>query len=210
MRESEKQNLSNTFVCWVSCLTTGPHSHIPAEQEQSRVALEVKKLKDGITEITDSIQTNQTAIAKYNEKVAALKEELKWNEQELSAWIDKTKSADEDANVIAKYTRSDEAKIKQLTLEIDKLTQDAAKAQRELEAEVTETHANQMSLDKAADDFRQLHAERKQLLRLWEQTVEQMQKRDSEIEAAAQNFQHFKGVVAEKVRYSQEFLSLLF
>lgn len=145
------------------------------------------------------MQTNQTNIAKFNERINAMKDEMKWNEQELNAWMEKTKVADDDAQVLVKYTRADEAKIKQLTLEIERLTLETAKAHRELEAEMTETHANQMGLDKAAEDFRRLHAERKQLIQLWEQTVEKMQKRDGEIEGAAQQFQKFKGEVAEKV-----------
>ncbi len=125
---------------------------------------------------------------------------MKWNEQELSAWIEKTKTKDDDAELVAKYTRSDESKIKQLTLEIEKLTQETTKAYRDLEAELTETHAHQMGLDKAAEDFRRIHAERQQLITMWEQTVNQMQKRDMEIENSAQNFQKQKAAVVQKVK----------
>ena len=166
--------------------------------------VEVKKVKDTIAETTDAIQVHQTTISKHKERMDALKSELKWNEQELQAWIEKTKLVDDDAEVIEKYTRADEAKVKALTLEIDKLTQEAAKAYRELEAELTETHAQQMSLDKAAEDFRRIHAERQQLISMWEQTVSRMQARDTEIDNAAQRFQHLKGEVAEKVGSERE------
>ena len=59
-----------------------------------------------------------------------------------------------------KYRRADEAKIKELTLNIEKLTVEVAKKATELEKEVTETQAAQIELDKTAEEFKRLHAER--------------------------------------------------
>ena len=54
---------------------------------------------------------------------------------------------------LEKYRRADEAKIKELTLNIEKLTVEVAKKAGELEKEVTETQAAQIELDKTAEDF---------------------------------------------------------
>lgn len=42
-----------------------------------------------------------------------------------------------------------------------------------------------MELDKTAEEFRKIHAERQNLLEQWESTIEQMQKRDREMDQLA-------------------------
>jgi uncharacterized membrane protein len=64
---------------------------------------------------------------------------------------------EEDNLTLEKYRRSDEAKIKELTLQIEKLTIEVARKCKELENEVTETQAAQIELDKTAEEFRRLH-----------------------------------------------------
>lgn len=43
----------------------------------------------------------------------------------------------------------------------------------------------QIELDKTAEEFRKAHSERQELLRQWENTIEQMQKRDREMDQLA-------------------------
>lgn len=43
----------------------------------------------------------------------------------------------------------------------------------------------QIELDKTAEDFRRVHHERQELIKQWENTIEQMQKRDQEIDQCA-------------------------
>lgn len=43
----------------------------------------------------------------------------------------------------------------------------------------------QLELDKAAQDFRNIHNERQELIQQWENTIEQMQKRDRDIDNCA-------------------------
>ena len=43
----------------------------------------------------------------------------------------------------------------------------------------------QIELDKTAEEFRKAHGERQELLRQWENTIEQMQKRDREMDQLA-------------------------
>lgn len=42
-----------------------------------------------------------------------------------------------------------------------------------------------IELDKTAEEFRKAHSERQELLRQWENTIEQMQKRDREMDRLA-------------------------
>lgn len=43
----------------------------------------------------------------------------------------------------------------------------------------------QIELDKAAEEFRKAHAERQELIAQWEHTIEQMQKRDCDMDLLA-------------------------
>lgn len=73
---------------------------------------------------------------------------MKWTQEELQAWVAKTKDAEDDAQVLAKYQRADEAKVKELTLKIERLTQESQKLKRDLDSEITNTHGHQIGLDK--------------------------------------------------------------
>jgi len=73
---------------------------------------------------------------------------------------------------IEKYTRADEAKINQLALQIEKLTKRDLEIQAQVEAEATETSSRQIELDRTAEEFRVLHAERQKLVQQWKETIE--------------------------------------
>ena len=47
---------------------------------------------------------------------------------------------------------------------------------------MTGTLSAQISLDKTAEEFRLAHAERNNLIQQWEHTIEQMQRRDREMD----------------------------
>lgn len=43
----------------------------------------------------------------------------------------------------------------------------------------------QIELDKTADDFRRVHQERQEVIRQWENAIQQMEKRDQQIDHCA-------------------------
>ncbi len=61
-------------------------------------------------------------------------------------------------------------------------------SKRDLEREATETQAKQVELDKTAEDFRQMHRERQDLVRQWQDSIEVVKERDVEIAKAAEDF----------------------
>ena len=91
---------------------------------------------------------NQNNIIKSNEKMDAIRQEMNWNQQQLNDWLEKTKVVDDDAQLLEKYSRADEAKIKEISLQIERLVAEAAKAKKQLDNEITETHVNQVALEK--------------------------------------------------------------
>lgn len=59
------------------------------------------------------------------------------------------------------------------------------KKKKILNNELIETVTSQIELDKTAECFRTAHQEREDLIDQWEQTIEQMQKRDMSMDKCA-------------------------
>ena len=72
--------------------------------------------------------------------------------------------------------------MKELGLATEKLTKEVAAKKAAVESEVTETQAAQIQLDRAAEDFRQLHEERQQLIKQWDEAIEAMKRRDEAVQ----------------------------
>jgi chromosome segregation ATPase len=131
-------------------------------------------------------------IFKANERMDQFKLEMNWNQEELEQWALAARQKEEDNLTLEKYRRSDEAKIKELTLQIEKLTIEVARKCKELENEVTETQAAQIELDKTAEEFRRLHQERHELYLQWQETVQNIQRRDSFIYETGEQYSNLK------------------
>jgi len=111
---------------------------------------------------------------------------MKWDQQALEAWLEESAQKDEDALTLKKYAKEDEAKIKELTLKLEKLVEEAQKQKKLVDEETLETITVQIELDKTAEEFRKTHKDRQDLIRQWEAIIDQMQKRDNQIEKSAQ------------------------
>jgi len=149
-----------------------------AERQSGRLKNEIEKLEQRVADQQDRLNNIQNMIFKANEKMDQFKLEMNWNQEELEQWALAARQKEEDNLTLEKYRRADEAKIKELTLNIEKLTIEVARKAKELEQEVTETQAAQIELDKTAEEFKRLHAERHQLYLQWQDTVENSRKRD--------------------------------
>lgn len=134
-----------------------------AERQSGRLRNEVTKLEQRIADQQDRLNNIQNMIFQANEKMDKFKLEMNWNQEELEQWALAARQKEEDNLTLEKYKRSDDAKIKELTLQIEKLTIEVARKARELEQEVTETQAAQIELDKTAEEFKRMHAERHQI-----------------------------------------------
>ena len=129
-----------------------------------------------------------TASHKGIEKLDAHKLQLNWGQEELEQWAAASARKDEDALALEKYTRADEARVRELNVAIERATKKVADTKGALEREVSETQAAQLELDRAAEDFRALHAERQDVVRQWEDVIESMKRRDAAILEASRDF----------------------
>ncbi len=126
-----------------------------------------------------------------------MKAQMKWDQQALEAWLEESAQRDEDALTLKKYAKEDEAKIKDITLRIEKNVEKAHMLKKQVDDETLNTSTIQVELDKTAEEFRRMHRERQELIKQWEIIIDQMQKRDNQIDDAAHvtwKFFHFLSI----------------
>ena len=190
-------------------IQTEEHLKQLADREMGRIQQSLEKEVHEKEDAQDRLNIVQNAIFKANEKMDKFKLNMNWNQEELEQWALAAKQKEEDNLAMAKYTRADEAKIKELTLALEKITVQCNAAKEELEAEVTETQAKQIELDKTADEFRALHRERQQLVRQWQESLESMKRRDVEIGEAGEKYAESMEVLNEKQATLQDNVDML-
>uniref|UniRef100_A0A8C0CI67 Coiled-coil domain-containing protein 39 n=1 Tax=Balaenoptera musculus TaxID=9771 RepID=A0A8C0CI67_BALMU len=161
------------------------HFKMIAERELGRVKDEMQRLENEITSIREKKSDKENYIFKTTQKLDGLKCQMNWDQQALEAWLEESAHKDSDALTLQKYARQDDNKIRALTLQLERLTVECNQRRKVLDNELAETLSAQLELDKAAQDFRKIHNERQELIQQWENTIEQMQKRDRDIDNCA-------------------------
>jgi len=167
-------------------------------REAGRYNQEFRRLEEACTLADDKLNLAQNGIFKDNERMDQFKLEMNWNQEELEQWAVAAKQKEDDNLALQKYTRADEAKIKEIMLTMEKLTAAVVEAKAKLETETTETGARQIELDRTAEEFRAVHGERQILVKQWQDTIEAMRRRDAEVmELAAAYGEERKALAAQ-------------
>lgn len=151
-----------------------------AERQAGKYVSDLQKNEAKAAEMQDRLNNIQQMIFKANEKIDRFKLEMNWNQEELEQWALASRQKEEDNLTLEKYKRADEARIKELQLEIEKKTLKVSRKMAELEREVTETRAAQMQLDKTAEECKRVHEERHNI---YEQLVEIVKRQEDKKQA---------------------------
>nr|XP_033814755.1 coiled-coil domain-containing protein 39 isoform X4 [Geotrypetes seraphini] len=190
-------------------IETEQHFKMLAEREIGRLKQEILKLENEQVTLRTRKNGQENTIFKSTQKLEELKLRMNWDQQALEAWIEESVHKDDDALTILKYSQKDESQIKEFSLQIEKLTTEARQKRKQLDNAFTETVTAQIELDKAAEDFRRVHRERQELLDQWESMIEQMQRRDQDIDHCALLLAHLKQEQREKEAMAKERLQFL-
>lgn len=159
-----------------------------AERQIGRLYSEMQRLEYIAGELQDRLNSIQNEIFKGNEKLDQFKLEMNWNQEELEQWALASRQKEDDNLTLEKYKRADEAKIKELTLHIERITMEVREKQSELDKEVTETQAKQIELDKTAEEFKRNHAERHELYERLQETIKACKRLDKQFSDSLEQF----------------------
>ncbi|NXE53230.1 CCD39 protein, partial [Casuarius casuarius] len=190
-------------------IETEQHFKALAERECGRLKSEIKRLEDEIVSLREKKNSQENNISKTTKKLEDLRQQMNCDEEVLESWIEESNRKDNDAVTIQKYAQQDEGKLGALTLQVEKLTMQANQKHRALDNELTETVTAQIELDKTAEDFRRVHQERQEVIRQWENAIEQMQRRDQQIDHCAMLITEIKQEMREKEILLKEKTSFL-
>jgi len=182
-------------------LDTENHLKQLSDREIGRSRQAIRQEKETRLSVQDRLNIVQNAIYKSNEALESFKQQMDWNQGQLEQWAMAAKQKEEDNLAMEKYTKADDAKIKELTLVLEKLSERTHSARQLLSDEITETQAKQIELDKTAEEFRRLHRERQELVQRWQESLDTMKKRDVEIAKAGEVYGE---VLEEYKKYQAE------
>ncbi|KAL4443384.1 hypothetical protein ABPG75_011121 [Micractinium tetrahymenae] len=167
-----------------------------AARESGRLRSDIARLGVRRGEAAQRVTGLQTEVFKAGEKLAQFKLVQNWNQEELEQWAAAARQKEEDSLALERYRRQDEARVKELGMQLERATREAHQGKRDLEEELTATQAAQAELGKAAQDFRRLHEERQELLGQWEGVLKAISKRDAAILEAGQQVAERKASLA--------------
>uniref|UniRef100_A0A672UG35 Coiled-coil domain-containing protein 39 n=2 Tax=Strigops habroptila TaxID=2489341 RepID=A0A672UG35_STRHB len=190
-------------------IETEKHFKALAEREHGRLKSEIKRLEDEIVSLRAKKNSHENTINKTTKKLENLKRQMNCDEEVLENWIKESNRKDNDAITIQKYAQKDEGKLGALTLQVDKLTMQANQKRKALDNELTETITAQIELDKTAEDFHRVHQERQEVIRQWENAIQQMQRRDQQIDHCALLIAEIKQEIRKKEMVLKEKTSFL-
>lgn len=174
------------------------------ERERGRLKQKILVAAAKQADFQDKLDQVQNRIFQGNLRMDEFKAAMNFNQEELEQWDLARKQKEDDNTVLEKYSKADEAKIRDLNYQIEILSKKVQDKRREVDNEVTATQAAQIELDKTAEDFKALSKERQYLLTQWEEAVKAMHRRDNAIKAAEERYEEGKQWLEKRQRQLKE------
>lgn len=153
-----------------------------ADRQMGRIKVDMEQLDRLTRDADEKSSATQNGLFAVKEQLQALENDLKVTQEAIDQWALANRQKENDNEAVGKYYKADEAKVRDLTLQLERLTKEVQDKRKELASEVTETQAEQIKLDRTAEDFRALHRRRQELIQMWEEVVHAMEDRDASIE----------------------------
>lgn len=190
-------------------IKTEEHLAIMARSEAERLRSDSSKLQRQAAEAQERLNALRNEVFANQEKYEEFQRQMQWNQQELLQWSLAAKQKDEDQEAVERYKKQDNAKIRQLTLVLERLNVAVAERKKELESELAETQSVQVELDRTAEEYRRVHEERQAMIARWDESKRQLQRRDATIAEAGERIVELRERVSGlegQVEEGKEFL----
>lgn len=197
-----KEHLANVRAEIVNTQSLAESKRREVESEESMcriISREVGRLQQRKSqlvrkqdEVQDQMTSVQNQIFQGNLKMEELKTAMDFNQEELEQWDEARRQKEEDELAIAQYTKQDETKLRQLTMQAERLGTQVRERRTQLDDELLSAQTVQGELDHLAAEYRKLHDDRSGILEEWERVVRAIAERDDSIRLAAE--QYAKGV----------------
>ncbi|CAF1233483.1 unnamed protein product, partial [Rotaria sordida] len=124
-------------------IETEEHMKMLNEREMGRLKQDILRLDNEITNIKDRKSTLADEVFRANQVFDEMKAQMRWDQQALEAWLEESAQKDEDVMALMKYTRQDEAKVKELMFKTERMTEESNKKKRAVESEIMDTTSHQ-------------------------------------------------------------------
>eukprot|EP00903_Cladosiphon_okamuranus_P007688 g7452.t1 len=187
MAAKKKEIATEEHLCALATREAGRYTH-----DARRFVVEAEEAQDKLNAVQNSIFT-------ANEEMDRFKLQMNWNQEELEQWALAAKQKEEDNLALQKYARADDVKIKELSLQVERLSKSVVAKRAELQNLEAESSAKQVELDNTAADFKRLHTERQDLVRQWQNAIDGMRRRDDEINAVGEKYAAARQVRASRI-----------
>ncbi|OAF66854.1 Coiled-coil domain-containing protein 39 [Intoshia linei] len=151
------------------------------ERQEGRIKQEMVKLEMNIELSRETKNDLENKLFLQHKKIESKRAKLNWDKNVLEAWLEESMRKDEDVSILEKYIKMDETKIKELTMEVEKLTLSEIEKKSILTDKTNKLQNIESELEKCSRQFRLSHSERQRLLDHWEEAIKQMHKRDEHI-----------------------------
>ncbi|CAG0917375.1 unnamed protein product [Notodromas monacha] len=160
----------------------------------------IKVVQKHLKDVDDDRQSIEAKITSYLSKITKIRNELKWDEDTYKSWSEKLAQKHEDNLNLVKYAEFDEARIKDLSLKLEKLSVEAEGFRIRVEEAASEKSAQEAKFKKTQKELLNLQAQKTELSEKWEQVLSKVSEKDSENQEMLQKLEKAE----EALRAAQE------
>ncbi|XP_067014621.2 coiled-coil domain-containing protein 39 [Anabrus simplex] len=162
-------------------LQTEDHMHRLALAERSSVKQELQQLNKAFMDLGDRHNLLQNDIFRHTESLERLKATVKCDKDALTAWEEELTRSDENNELLQQFFYEDESKWKEMELKRQRLQMECESRKRHLQKVVGEVEVLEVVLDQTARTFREVHRQRQEEIRQWEESVRMLHQRERDI-----------------------------
>lgn len=209
---AEIEHTNNLLSAKNRAIHTEQHLVALSLLEKGRIQKEITRLYSQADSERNRLKLVQENTSKFRGDLDKFKTSMNWNQEELEQWATAAAQKEDDNFALQSYLHSDELKVKELGIALQRLTLMAAESRVELDNEISETHVCQVELQRTAHFFKLRQAERNRIVEQWKSTVEKMRQIDSEVEKKSRDYNMLAALKKSKLnelKRTQEMVHIL-